>query len=209
MQDLLILSIFYYGGCIMYILYYLALEASSVILLVPAFFILNRKWLHDRKKTAVYWMISCYIACVYALVGLPNVTYIRFEPNVNWIPLIGIPDDLKNCLLNIVWFLPLGFLFPLLCDRFQSIKSVARTGFLASLSIEFLQIFSGRTTDVNDLITNSFGAVLGFLLAHFFVPKRPVINGTVRELGLVSGFSVGVMFFVQPFLTRLIWTVLL
>lgn len=189
----------------MYIFRQLALEASAVLLLLPVYCILNKYWLHNGKKAALYWLLSCYFACVYALVGLPNVTYIRFDPNVNLIPFLGLVDDLKNCILNVVLFLPLGFLLPLMCDRFRAIKTAAWTGFGASLTIELLQIFAGRATDVNDLIANTLGAVLGYLMAHICVKKRPMVNGTGRELLLVSGLCIGTMFFLQPFLTRWLW----
>lgn len=189
----------------MYILRYLALEASAILLLAPVYCILDKCWLHNGRKAALYWLFSCYLGCVYALVGLPNVTYIRFEPNLNWVPLLGMRKDLKNCLLNIALFVPLGFLLPLMSRSFRSAGATVCTGFSTSLAIEFLQIFSGRTSDVNDLLTNTVGSLLGYCLVRICVRKRPVVHGTRGELVLVTAFCVGTMFFLQPILTGFLW----
>lgn len=193
----------------MYILRYLALEASAVLLLIPAYFVLNKYWLHNGRKAVLLWLFSCYLGCMYALVGLPNVTYIRFAPNLNWIPLMGMVKDLKNCLLNIALFVPLGFLLPLLSSAFRSAGATVCTGFAASLAIECLQIFSGRTSDVNDLITNTVGTLLGFCLVRICVKNRPVVYGTKRELALVTTICAGAMFFLQPILTGFLWMCIL
>ena len=37
-------------------------------------------------------------------------------------------------------------------------------GFLCSCSIEFIQFFIGRSTDIDDVILNTTGALLGYLL---------------------------------------------
>ena len=50
----------------------------------------------------------------------------------------------------------------------------ALTGLIVSLSIEIIQMFGFGTSDVNDLITNTLGACLGYgvyKLLYKFVPK--------------------------------------
>uniref|UniRef100_UPI002731C1BE VanZ family protein n=1 Tax=Faecalibaculum rodentium TaxID=1702221 RepID=UPI002731C1BE len=71
--------------------------------------------------------------------------------------------------LNVVLFVPLGFFLPWLWRTFDGLKQTALTGFLLSLGIELLQVFGLGITDINDLITNTLGTILGyglFCLAH-------------------------------------------
>lgn len=69
---------------------------------------------------------------------------------------------LINCLGNIILFLPIGFCPPLLW-RMAPGWSVL-IGALSSLCIELCQLPMARGTDVDDLILNTFGALLGMLL---------------------------------------------
>ncbi len=63
---------------------------------------------------------------------------------------------------NVVMFMPFGF-FPPLLWRASGRKAIA-AGFFASLFIEITQLFLPRSTDIDDLILNTAGAALGFLI---------------------------------------------
>ena len=64
---------------------------------------------------------------------------------------------------NIGMFLPIGFFTALLWRRGRLWRSTL-VGFLASLSIETIQLFIDRGTDLDDLILNTVGAAVGYLL---------------------------------------------
>ena len=63
---------------------------------------------------------------------------------------------------NIVMFMPLGFFVPLLWKI--SNRFVILLGFSFSLLIETSQLFLNRQTDVDDLMLNTVGVILGLLL---------------------------------------------
>ena len=88
--------------------------------------------------------------------------------------------------LNVILFLPLGFFLPLMYKNFKNVGKVVLTGFLLSLSIEIVQMFGRGSTDVNDLITNTLGTILGYLfykiLSKFILKK---INIT-EESNIIS-----------------------
>jgi len=75
-------------------------------------------------------------------------------------------------ILNILLFLPLGFLMFILMDKPErpTIQSYLFTFLFAlafSLSIEALQYFlPTRVTDINDVIWNGVGALVGAVLGH-------------------------------------------
>ena len=68
---------------------------------------------------------------------------------------------------NVGMFLPVGFFPALLWRRPRWWKSVL-IGFSASFTIEFVQFFIGRSTDIDDLILNTTGALLGYWLYRVF-----------------------------------------
>ena len=66
---------------------------------------------------------------------------------------------------NILLFLPYGFLWGLMRRRKKGLWNALAVGFLTSLGIEFLQLFSGRGVfQTDDIITNTLGAVVGYIL---------------------------------------------
>lgn len=68
---------------------------------------------------------------------------------------------------NIGIFLPLGFLSGLLGRRPAFWRSTL-IGLFCSAFIEFTQFFIGRSTDIDDVILNTFGAFLGYWLFRLF-----------------------------------------
>ena len=78
----------------MYRFYLAAVDLlPAMLLLIPTYWILNRAYFHDIRKSFFYFIFSCYLAAVYTLVGLPNVTYIRPEVNLNLIPVYDMIGD--------------------------------------------------------------------------------------------------------------------
>lgn len=62
---------------------------------------------------------------------------------------------------NIVMFMPIGFFPALLWRKWRWWKALL-TGFCTSSAIEFVQFFIGRSTDIDDVILNTTGALAGF-----------------------------------------------
>ena len=70
-----------------------------------------------------------------------------------------------NVLLNVAMFGPLGFLLPLLSQKFRKWYLTIPTGCGTSLLIELIQLTMGRgICDVDDLFCNTLGAVIGYFV---------------------------------------------
>jgi glycopeptide antibiotics resistance protein len=110
-----------------------------------------------RVRSAAYW------------IGEPWWTVLR------WIP--G-DVDAPSFVLNVIMFLPLGVLPVLLRPALDDARRLAGLAVAASLAIEVTQFVLGitlgsrRTVDVNDLIANTAGALLGLLILRLAVPSR-------------------------------------
>ncbi len=89
---------------------------------------------------------------------------------LNLIPLITLSSqDLKTSLLNILMLVLFGFGLPFVTNF--RMKKVVVSGFLFSVAIELLQYLTGvlakmtfRIADINDVIFNTVGVVIGYLL---------------------------------------------
>lgn len=92
------------------------------------------------------------------------------ETSLNLIPLITLTtEDLRTSALNVFLFIPFGFLLPFMTKL--NLKKIVMLGAFFSFSIELLQFLTGlianitfRVTDINDLIFNTLGALIGYLL---------------------------------------------
>lgn len=73
--------------------------------------------------------------------------------DIQWLLLLG----------NVVMFMPLGFFPALLWRGWRWWKSLL-VGCCASFAIEFTQFFIGRFTDIDDVILNTTGALVGYWL---------------------------------------------
>lgn len=183
---------------------------AAAIVLVPVLFYLNKQLFPDGRRTALCGAFALYLAAVYALAGLPSILYVRFEPNFNFEPFAYMFSDLDTTVLNVLLFIPLGLALPLLWKPYSAWWRTTLFGFLASLFIETMQVFSFRATDINDLMTNTFGTILGFLLAKIllrFLPGLP--SESEKELPILCIVTLFVQFFLQPFLSILVWNILL
>ena len=95
--------------------------------------------------------------------------------SMNLIPLITLtPKDIETSLLNILLLIPFGFGLPFITDL--RMRRVVVLGALFSIVIEFLQLITGfmakitfRIADINDVIFNTAGVAIGYLLFVGFV----------------------------------------
>ena len=195
----------------MYRFYLAAVDMlPGILILAPTYWILNKAYFHDARKSFFYFVFSCYLSVVYVLVGMPNVTYIRPEINLNLIPFIGMIGDWKNSILNVLLFIPLGAMLPVLWNKFRTRRYTVLFGFGTSLTVELLQMLTFRATDINDLITNTLGAYLGFLCAKYLFKKHHIAGPyPTREAVIVIVMAVLVMFFVYPFVSAALWDFIL
>jgi glycopeptide antibiotics resistance protein len=95
--------------------------------------------------------------------------------SMNLIPLISLTSqDLETSLLNILLLIPFGFGLPFITNF--RMKTTVVIGALFSIFIEFLQLITGlmakitfRIADINDVIFNTIGVAIGYILFVGFV----------------------------------------
>ena len=180
--------------------------AFASVALIPLFSLMNQR-IRCRHRSTWYCILAIYLSAVFAVAGLPTVGYIRFAPNINLEPFAYMFSDFTNSFLNVLLFVPLGILLPLLWDRFKNPFRTTLFGLLLSVGIEVLQLFTYRATDINDLITNTLGTLIGWIIGRIAVcflhiPGGP---GRKRDIYQIIAIAFGVMFFLQPAIETLTW----
>ncbi|GAA1581947.1 VanZ family protein [Actinoplanes couchii] len=153
-------------------------EIPALPVLVPlTAVLLLAAWLRfrgDRPRLLPALAGALYLPAVVGVTLLPlqiatgiYANQVAWYQKASYLPIITI--DPLTFVLNIVMVMPFGFLLPML-RRQTSIATVAWASLALSATIELTQfaanvlVSSGRTPDVNDLIANTLGGVLGFLV---------------------------------------------
>lgn len=144
-----------------------------IVICVMLIIIFKKNRTISKARISILSLVFYYYLCVMLtkIVGIPTLKeYIRlsrlgesfFNPNINLIP---FSDGFSlGFILNIFLFIPLGFLCPLMSKYYQHIKNTLFIGLGLSLSIEIVQLFTPyRATDIDDLITNVVGTLIGYL----------------------------------------------
>lgn len=130
-----------------------------------------------RKRQKIGHIVLSCVFCFY-LTGILTMTGIwymsAFDPRIVYVPFVDMIRGPVDSVLNIILFIPLGFFLPLFYKNYDKIGKIALIGFLFSASIEIVQMFGCGATDINDLITNTIGACLGFCIykaLHKVIPE--------------------------------------
>lgn len=133
----------------------------------------------SRIKTTAASLVLYYYLCILLIniIGMPTLSdlirlsqsgYSIINPNLHLIP---FSDGISlSFILNIFLFVPLGFLCPLICRKCERARNTILIGFGLSLFVEISQLFTlARATDIDDLLTNVTGTIIGYLVFKLFV----------------------------------------
>ncbi len=84
----------------------------------------------------------------------------------NIVPFVN--ESWKLMLLNTLMFLPMGLFVPIFIKKIKwNYGKAIIAGALISLMIEFVQVvFAGRIGDIDDIIFNTLGFLIGYILEN-------------------------------------------
>ncbi|WP_059174024.1 VanZ family protein [Bacillus sp. FJAT-27445] len=147
-------------------------------------------WLKEILKL-VFGIYICLVISVTLFpipIGFEN-DYKNLFRSINVVPIVSIIRDIsqigtayegdvyfmislivRNVGGNILLFMPFGFLVPIVSKKIKDLKTVTILGLAMSVTIELFQLLQsfgggwGRVTDIDDVICNVIGVVLGYLI---------------------------------------------
>lgn len=144
-------------------------SVSGYVFIVPVlilYFLYLKK--SGRKQSSLHitavFLFCYYLFGILTVTGIGYTSTMSFRPKISLIPFLDMISGPIDTMLNVILFVPFGFFLPLLYKKYHHIKTVVLTGFLFSLSVEIVQMFGWGSTDINDLITNTVGACLGYFI---------------------------------------------
>ena len=144
------------------------------ILYLPIYFLLRKKQIPILKQMS--WIglagivfIILFATILFSIVG-GGVSFNPPRRFLNLVPFrwifetytMGFSRMMSQVISNMLMFVPLGFLLPVVFKNFRSVFKTTILGFLFSFSIEVIQYFIGRSADIDDLILNTLGGIIGY-----------------------------------------------
>lgn len=164
---------------------------ASMMILISAIWILTRAifWIRDKR---VNWKREVQLLLVYiCIIVVVRFTFFPFSKvdgevqplifetatafsfRINFIPFVNLFDysEMRDILINVIgntsMFIPLGVVWPIVFKELDTHKKAILAGVGVSLCIEILQLpFYVRVSDIDDLILNSLGYLMGYGLYH-------------------------------------------
>ena len=146
-----------------------------------------------KKKFNIYEELFNLIFIIYVLCLFHIVTYqdVNYGTN-NFIPFkemfrydIGSYKFYKNIIGNILLFLPYGFFV----SNYLESKKIYRPivlSIIVSTTIEAVQYYIGRVFDIDDIILNVIGAVLGYLVYRLFNFLKTKFSKLLKGEGTIT-----------------------
>ncbi len=151
-----------------YLLFAALLATLTVVGVVLALRASTDRGRTRRDALAVAGVLVWLAALVFMTVRPGNGRGVR----LNLIPIVvDGPGSAFDAILNVLVFVPPALLLAVLGWRLLAVIAAA---FATSFTIEVAQYVTdwGRTADVNDLITNTVGATVGWLVARLLMSVR-------------------------------------
>lgn len=107
------------------------------------------------------------------LEGLDTANFTLFKTIKMYINYSYKLNSFENLVGNVVVFVPFGFLLPYIQEKSRKLPVLVLNAFLFVLGIEVFQLFSAfGAFDVDDILLNCFGAVLGWILYRFWERRK-------------------------------------
>lgn len=153
------------------------------------------------KRLSIFQLVTIISALVYILV----VSYLTLAPTsyafvgpqyvspmmigtapINLVPFWSTTADFYQ---NVVMMLPMGIYLGLLLPKLK-LKNVLLTGLAVSCTIEGLQfvldltVGLSRWVDINDVLTNTFGVLVGWLI--LVVLRHTIVKGLIKPFTITA-----------------------
>lgn len=156
----------------------------AILFLLPAAALLSAVlyvplgWLFGHGRISLlrhltHFLLLCYgIGLLYLTLFWSGFTWMPGYYMYNLRPFVwlyetydmGVQAMIEQLVLNVLMFVPLGALLPMNFARLRRWQYTGLCTLAVTCAIETLQLFTGRSADIDDVIMNALGGLLGYAL---------------------------------------------
>lgn len=144
--------------------------------------LVNKKPFVIHKEILALGFIT-YILCLFYVVSFEDVSWStsNFNPFHEILRYdFGSRLFFKNVLNNMLMFIPYGFFISYYLNA-KKIKPIIILTLITSLTIETTQLLIGRVFDVDDILLNLIGGVLGYIVYRLLILFKNMLPPLFRK----------------------------
>ncbi len=183
----------------------------SLVLYLPVYFLNNKKYGAKPflRHLSIYALIGILLSVLYTTILLywPDITF-NSEYHLNLMPFVwasetysmGFNRMIGQLLLNIVMTIPLGFILPVVFKNLRKWWETVICVMVIFLCVETFQYFTGRSADVDDIIMNTIGGIVGFVIfallnqyLHSKIFWQKIVDNNICEIGYALSDNIEVV----------------
>ena len=142
---------------------------SVVCFSMRLIYIVREKPKFSLYKDILVYLFIIYILCLFYVVTFQDVSW----STSNFIPFkeifrysFGSKLFIKNVLGNMIMFIPFGF-FVSYFLKLDKVYIIGIVLLITSVTIEWTQLVIGRVFDIDDIILNLVGGIIGYYIYRF------------------------------------------
>lgn len=159
-------------------------KEGALLILVIYFLILIRLTIFKFSIIMISSPLNSYQYTFLGVDGIINI--IPFKETVN-ILRDGIHNNriIKGIILNVIYFIPLGFLLPLLFKKINRFLKIILISTITSSLIEIIQLFTiFSVSNIDDVIFNIIGSAIGLICFKLFekIVKKLNIEQVIEKI---------------------------
>ncbi|MGL4762723.1 MAG: VanZ family protein [Sarcina sp.] len=165
-------------------LYYLSILVFLVYIITNVFLVMRGKKINKSREFIKFMFLVYFFGVLAYTMGImfysPEFKERISLESINYIPIVETIKMFQNSrssalyqvMGNLIMFVPFGMFVAVLYKKSNSILKVAGISLICTVIIETSQFFGGRGVDVDDIIINTLGGILGYLI--YKVLEKPV-----------------------------------
>lgn len=145
---------------------------SVVMIVLRVSYLIKNKVKIVLHKEVFTFIFVIYIMCLFYVVTFQDIDGQSIS-GYNIIPFkemfrysIGSRLFFKNVIGNLIMFIPFGF-FTAYILRECKLRWILVITFIISITIEITQFYIGRVFDIDDIILNNIGGMIGYFIFSF------------------------------------------
>lgn len=143
-----------------------------LVVFIVALCLLRFFYLQNHRERFCFHKEFCYLLCIiymWLLFEILTMTELNSSGGMNLVPFseilrydFGTSHFNYNVLGNIAIFIPFGYIIGTYVNP-KKIWPVIITTLITSMVVEFVQLRIGRSFDIDDIILNVLGGIIGYL----------------------------------------------
>lgn len=154
------------------------------------------------KLGFIIYILSLFYVVTFQDVSWSTSNFIPFKEMFRYKP--GSFLFLKNVIGNMIMFMPYGFFISYFLKE-EKKNTIIYLSIIVSLTIEVTQLIIGRVFDVDDIMLNILGGLVGYYIYKFIYIIKSHLPEVLKKNIVYNIIVIGILILVFWYLYKIMW----